>query len=111
MNPFASLLDGVMFTWPNAIVAAAIFIALLFRPEQISNRLAFKVGCFLFALSLLTPAIVAFLPTFSTQNLPVARASGPSLLAKFAGLLQPLAFSLSFLCLVSSLLTKIGASK
>lgn len=111
MNPFSNLLDGMMFAWPNAIVAAAIFVALLFRPERISNRLAFRVGCFLFAFSLLAPAIVAFLPTFSTQSLPVARASGSTLLAKFAGLLQPLTFSLGFLCLVSSLLTKAGASK
>lgn len=111
MNPFSNILDGMMFAWSNAIVAAAVFVTLLFHPERISNRLAFKVGCFLFALSLLAPAIGAFLPTFSTQSLSVARASAPTLFAKFAGLLPLLAFSFGFLFLVSSLLAKTGASK
>ena len=111
MNPFSNLLDGMMFAWPNAIVAASIFLALLYRPERISNQLTFKIGCFLFAFSLVAPSIIAFLPAFSMQNVPVTRPSGGTLLAKFAGLLQPIVFSLGFLCLVSSLSPKTGASK
>lgn len=111
MNPFSNLLEGMTFAWPNAILATAVFITLLYRPERITNRFVFKMGCVFFVLSLLAPSLVAaFLPAFSVQGLPVQRANAGSMMRSLFGLVQPLAFAIAFLCLVWSLLNTSGST-
>ncbi len=110
MNPFSNLIEGMSFVWPNAILTAAVFITLLFRPERIASCTAFKIGCVFFAISLLTPSLVSLLPTFSVQELPVPRAKLGPLMPRLFGLGQPIAFVIAFLCLVCSLLNKPGAA-
>jgi hypothetical protein len=110
MNPFSNLIEGVTFVWPNAIFIAGVFSTLLFRPERIANRTAFKVGCVFFAISLLTPPFVSLVPTFSVQEIPVPRSQAGSLMPKLLGLGQPIAFSIAFLCLAWSLLQSSGGS-
>ena len=104
MNPFSNLIEGMTFIWPNAIFMAAVFIALMFRPERVTNSTALKIGCVLFAISLLTPSLVSLLAAFSVQEPPVPRAKSDPFMPKLAGLGQAISFSIAFLCLVWSLL-------
>lgn len=92
MNPFPNLLEAMSYIWPNAIITAVVFIALLFRPERIVKHNFFKVGCVFFVLSLLTPSLVSLSPTFSVQNIPAQRANSGSMLLEILGLIQPLTF-------------------
>jgi hypothetical protein len=103
MNAFSHSLDVMMFAWPKAIVAAAIFLTLLYRPERIAHRGAFKMGCILFAFSLLTPSLIAMAFPSSLGERPTILPVWEMALVRLVGFVHPLAFTLAFLLLIYSL--------
>jgi hypothetical protein len=55
---FLSLLSGGQRGWLEAAMVVSFFWIAVARPERIWNIMRFRIACILFALSMLTPALV-----------------------------------------------------
>lgn len=53
-----SLLSGGQRGWLDAAMVLSFFWIAVARPERIANILRFRIACILFALSILTPALI-----------------------------------------------------
>jgi hypothetical protein len=72
---FLSLFSGGQRGWLEAAMVASFFWIAVARPERIGNIMRFRIACILFALSILTPALVNLYLVTSGSN-PFGRMAG-----------------------------------
>jgi hypothetical protein len=70
-----SLFSGGQRGWLEAAMVASFFWIAVARPERIGNIMRFRIACILFALSMLTPALVN-LYLLTTGSNPFNRMAG-----------------------------------
>jgi len=104
MNAFTQLFSGMTQIYLNVAFIVCVFGILSFKPERINKVLLFKIGCILFALSLIMPTIGTILPGGAFDSTPRKMANHSAVGIKFANLLSISLYAGAFFTTVLSIL-------
>ena len=106
MNFLTQLFGGMTQVWLNVAFVVCVFTVVTFKPDRIRNLSMFRMGCTLFALSVIAPSLMLILGTASERT--ASGGGNPygeiTLILKIANLVAPLLFAGAFLSTIISML-------
>ena len=112
MNFLSQLFGGMTQVWLNVAFVVCVFTVVTYKPDRIRNLSMFRMGCILFALSVIAPSLMFIVGTATQQT----RSGGGNpfgeitLTLKIANLVAPLLFAGAFLSTIISMLPNSSAN-